>query len=265
MTDFGYDLASNIRPPGLLSAYLKFTRAKEHAHALHDGIIEHMKSSPYLIKAQPQRHPEGYTGIASGNAVVPPKLSLVFGDFLVNLRASLDHLAEALVIQNGGTPCYEKGKTTQFPITLQDPELPLTVHGGVSDEALTILKSLQPNRGNPWDNPLFVLNKLAIIDKHRTIHLLTHVTKVSSLRLTFSDGRPIRQITGTFDLEDNAQLGWFPGSLAPDDVEVKVSGLFVGFVTMSEVLPGQHVTGITSWLLAHVLDDVLPQFDTCFT
>lgn len=70
---------------------------------------------------------------------------MMTGEVLHNLRSALDHLADALVRANGGTPT----EYTAFPIsttglTRTGNPKNINVDGGVSPQALALIQCLQP-------------------------------------------------------------------------------------------------------------------------
>jgi hypothetical protein len=96
---------------------------------------------------------------------------MLVGEFAYALRSGLDHLAWQLALLKTPDP----GNSTAFPI---DSQLPLPTNRSYRDKvadilpaALTVVDSLQPYTTGPAfkDHPLWQLNKLCNIDKHRVV------------------------------------------------------------------------------------------------
>jgi hypothetical protein len=120
--------------------------------------------------------------------IVPPRLSVLTGETLYQLRSSLDHLACALILKDGGTLTLK----SQFPIERFEPiekddlrRYEGQIKGITRPAVLTAIEELQPwKRGNARDaHWLAILKKFSNIDKHRS--LLLHVTVVQP-QITYS-------------------------------------------------------------------------------
>ena len=103
----------------------------------------------------------------------PVEISLALGDFLHNLRASLDYLARELVLAAGGQPLDGPGGTT-FPVLLKAPARELDIRPGTWAGARRLLAEVQPysdieKRGN--HHPLALIGELNNRDKHRLLNV----------------------------------------------------------------------------------------------
>jgi hypothetical protein len=115
--------------------------------------------------------------IMSINDIELVKISLIAGDFICNLRASLDHLAWKLATIGKKRPSAE----TCFPIISKI--LPRTeakvaeriaaCTGGIDPEAVALMKTFQPyNSGDAYkSHHLWRLHFLWNLDKHRNISI----------------------------------------------------------------------------------------------
>jgi hypothetical protein len=145
---------------------LKIERAKEHIRELESEIREFLGSDPYAVV----KHDEGAGGdlVYSLRAVKQPpqRWALIIGDAVHNLRSSLDHLACALVMKNGGAVSSE----TMFPIAATGKQfkamLPARVKGA-SVNACKLIEGLKPYQGG--NDALWRLHRLDIADKHRLL------------------------------------------------------------------------------------------------
>jgi hypothetical protein len=130
---------------------------------------------------------------------VPARFGLIAGDFLQNMRSSLDYLVWQLVIANKKTP----GRCNAFPIcqTAEGWEKSLHEHDrlrGVHSDAVAEIKALQPcftNSPNPL--PLTVLETLTNHNKHRSclatgaLALLTPLVKPPFRHVEFQVSRMV--------------------------------------------------------------------------
>jgi len=176
--------------------YAKFRRAGEYLHAVYFGIDDFLKGQPNGVVTKLDDD-----GWARGRMRIfdepPEDLALLVGDFVQNLRASLDHSVYALATR--------KTERTEFPVHLDqlqytgllrpdDPkssarELALAF---VPDEYRAIIDATQPyNRGNmkaARQDPLAILAWLSNVDKHRLIHPGFH-RQHGPPRITIKEGR----------------------------------------------------------------------------
>ena len=107
---------------------------------------------------------------------VPPDLPLILGDFLTNVRAALDHLAWQLVPDTAP----EKIKAPHlisFPIYHRDEDdrgnpKPARIIGVADPGVIEAVEAVQPYQSQGTDtllHPLYRLNELCKIDKHRLL------------------------------------------------------------------------------------------------
>ena len=173
--------------PSLESPRLKLGRADEHLDVLDEELgvffksyaypklLEHALDGPWhIVRVNPPIEPLS----------PPPRLSLICGDAIQNIRASLDHLVWQLVLLEGNRP----GGWTKFPITThvngfnagvrapKDPKKnPSPLQGiTVDSEAWTLIEEAQPYKGGelskiPDQHELRILARLSNADKHRTL------------------------------------------------------------------------------------------------
>lgn len=180
------------------SAWLKWGRAVAHAQAL-DADIERAaaetKTQPVgtiRIEYQPERH--GFSVFVETTQDIPILWSVMLGDVVFDFRASLDHLAWALV-QRGSragqlTPFQESG--VYFPIATSASHLRAMLSSGrpklpgVRRADLAIVRRHQPYlRGKtraPW-HALAILDRLSNIDKHRQIHDVLMIPEINKFEV----------------------------------------------------------------------------------
>ena len=165
-------------PHPLSEAAEKIKRASRHLEVLHSEIRRFTESDPkpfhfvpeidqsssrYLLRVKIDREP-------------PSEWSLIAGDFVQNLRASLDYLVWQLVVDNDREPA----RTNAFPLfDRRPPQNPKNRHrqrweanlAGVSSAAVGFIESCQPFNGadGPDVHVLSALRELSNQDKHRSL------------------------------------------------------------------------------------------------
>lgn len=158
--------------PSLFDPDLKQQWAHHHLGLLKKEIQLFSVQNPAVIEPEEDTEAGEYiVKIYQPNLVNALVAVLTFGDFVNNLRASLDYLIWQLVIQNGQSPTVNNS----FPIIEEDNH-----HGrraliractGVSAKVLPIIESFQPYRSgtNNGSSHLWRLATLCNIQKHRQI------------------------------------------------------------------------------------------------
>ena len=107
------------------------------------------------------------------------ELGLLVGDFLHNLRSSLDHLAYELAAAYTVPLPPEAAEASEFPIFWKGPmnaRQEQAKIGCIHPDAVKLIKAIQPHhKGSKYtEDPLWILNELERIDKHRTLHITLH-------------------------------------------------------------------------------------------
>lgn len=154
----------------------KLERARFHLICFQHSIQSFLDDDP--LETIPEHHPDGrhITTHTKKRRDLPDDLPVIAGDALFNMRASLDHLAYSLACKEARRDIGDE--FVQFPIHA-DPSA-FTPDGAgtramkqLGADAQAEIKKLQPHDGtNPlYDHPLYILNKLNNIDKHRHLVL----------------------------------------------------------------------------------------------
>ncbi|MDP3064027.1 MAG: hypothetical protein Q8O40_12575 [Chloroflexota bacterium] len=168
---------------------LKFDWAKQCLQSLKDEVAAYIDTNPNTFEDKIEQQVGCDVVIATSlriNLEPSPRIALLLGNFLYNSRATLDHLAYYLSATNPGvTP--EILRATEFPIfgnkTLYwksdksgrpDRRSGVWKIQAVVPSAQAIVEGLQPyhcSKGYHFD-PLWKLNELCNIDKHRRLHVI---------------------------------------------------------------------------------------------
>lgn len=232
----------------------KVERAEEHLKALDRDILAFQRDNPCRVRHYEDLDKALYI-VRSYLPIVPQRFGLIAGDAIHNLRSALDHLVWQLALTKPERP-FDR---TEFPIVAKDtPENRAyfkRVTQSVPDEALPIIKELQPyQRGARYkDDPLWQLDKLWNIDKHRVI-------PVHGIRMNIKAPRGATPELLTFDdyAEMRMPIAFKPQmQLAPAPSAAIIFGSDIDGLTIPAERLGQ--------IYNYVANTVLPRFASFFT
>ena len=248
---------------GFRAIYDRLLRAQEHLEVIKGELLTYYGSDLGNIRGQFKTKPPivRITGYVVGPS---PRFHTVVGEFLHDVRSSLDHLAWQLVLENGGTPVEGH---TRFPILKVRPTAssqgihPLpNVVGGVSNAALTLVDEAQPYYfGDAYAaHPFWVLHALWNIDKHR--HIAVAGSRLDGFVLT-SETPPFTftLMTSSFN-EHGAEI-----VVVADDPKVDANATTTLRMMVHEPAPGLHMPLYEILVEAHtaVMTTVTACEDTC--
>jgi hypothetical protein len=155
----------------LRHAELKAGRALEHLEDLRRELHQYYDSNPARVTLH--KRPEiGRRFIRVELKDPSDKTYLLVGDFAHNLRSVLDHIVYSLVVKTTGQ--IPTSKAIQWPV-LKAPDLSALSSRteGLPAAAVLTIEALQPYHAGPGDafkqDPLWQLNLLDIVDKHRRV------------------------------------------------------------------------------------------------
>ena len=162
----------------LSSVRAKLARGQEHAQAIKDEMAAWMNRHPYNITQQPNSDSTRYSLILRENEAAPfLRWTLIFGDFLNNLRSALDYLVYSVAMfeSKSSLPPYEGNLA--FPLAKSQPEFIETARRRLGDISLpvqAVFERFQPyNRPHPHLPPLLgILRDCNNRDKHRLVKLI---------------------------------------------------------------------------------------------
>lgn len=260
--------------------YAKFRRAGKYLHALYADIAAFLKSQPYDVL--PKMDDDGWVrGRFQVIKTPPDTFALTVGDFVQNLRASLDHSIYALATVRTEQTEYPIHSQEDQYLGLADPAKPAPrdlALAYVPDEYRAVVDASQPyQRGNvsaARKDPLAILAWLSNVDKHRLIHPAFHrqhgAPEVQVTEGRLSDIKIRRDIPLDQPVSDGTVVSaWRPKPGKEFDVSVNVYVEFtvafseraLGYVelegiwnyvgrvinTLRAVSEGQTVTLDTTW------------------
>jgi hypothetical protein len=162
----------------------KLDRANQHLKELWVELRRWRESRPYLITDELDTKSGDNVVYAKMRGSTPPVILTLIGDCLYNFRSSLDHLVHALAVEHMKRPLTDaESIITAFPIF---KDLAGFKKKGarriryLAPRAQAVIERLQPyHAANPTSHPLWFLNQLNNIDKHRRL-LVTFFTTIGA-------------------------------------------------------------------------------------
>jgi hypothetical protein len=163
------------------SVKAKIGRSAEHVRDLNWEVEVFNRSNPYEVIPYEDLE-TGYRTLTVHVAKMPPpRLLLILGDAIHNLRSALDHLMQQLVIANARTPHQQTSFVIYKDIARFQNARSQRIHD-IGTAANDLLEPLCPYYGG--NKALWTLDQLDIIDKHR----LLITTGMSNVALSILGG-----------------------------------------------------------------------------
>lgn len=203
----------------------------------------------------------------------PPIIGLLVGDCVHNLRSALDHIVYALIWTNPARAGALPSEKAMFPIC--DTRLgyahqvnKLKRIDGVPDGVAALIDTLQPchAREKGLDHtlhPLWVLNRLENIDKHRRLTLSCGVARHAHVSIRYEFGHESDFLLAQDVIYDRAILTSYPPSR--DGSKVQVNGYLMVYVALNDAaelpaLVDEDIAGVLRQLVEYVGNLALPRF-----
>ncbi len=218
------------------NARLKCERAKHHLNTLKKEVARFLRKKPYTVRKEFDVKQGKYLfRVKIARRLPQEDWGLIIGDCIHNARSALDHLAWELA---GSDPNDTK---TQFPVFIDRQRfnrqgLPRISRLKPKPRALALVKWLQPyRRPNPPLDPLWLLQTLDVVDKHKLILITQSVLEESSIsykvppqtRLKYLASIYVGAFKDSAIIADAKVIAAIPeGPAAPPNPKVKVSGDF---------------------------------------
>jgi hypothetical protein len=247
----------------MISLNLRLARAKVHLDELNARVRLFIESKPYRITCQDDLERQHYKIIVEVHDP-PLEAALIAGDLVNCLRSCLDNLvwqmAASVICRAGHSDTQSPSRRICFPICKDntlDSQIFITKSTfGIPEEAISIIKSFQPYHcGDAYtSSPLWILNELWSIDKHRHIALHSGALQLHFVRPVpnpISIDRFDDHFEMVFSLADKPNVQFNPG-----DAELDFGSLHDGIVLKYE--------GFVA-LYEFVRDSVLPKFASFFS
>lgn len=157
---------------------LRLERAEQHLQSLETEVKRWLGINPYsLFHEFDTQGGDNVIRVRPYRWTIPLEFGLIISDCIHNLRAALDNLLYDLALaHNRGNPLpSEVEERVMFPISRDRKKFKTGGAWRIRDidpRAQAIIEGLQPyNQGNNYaSDPLWVLNELSRIDKHRLVY-----------------------------------------------------------------------------------------------
>jgi hypothetical protein len=157
------------------AAWQRIDRAETHRKAAAQAWNDWIEGNPYSFSLA--HYGKGNFGLTvDQEEPAPPEMSILIGEWLYNLRCSLDYaIYDAAVCVSGKNPPPQKGQL-QYPVCFTEADYRNNEYRlkPLADQHRAMIEHMQPYRhDNPDDSALGWLHKLARIDRHRSLHVVT--------------------------------------------------------------------------------------------
>lgn len=243
----------------------KTIRAEEHLATMRTDIERCLEKCSVIGKRDPDKN--SLFHFVADFPAPDLSLSVIIGECLHDLRSALDHIVWQLVLRNNGSPVKEN----MFPICNTaagfSGQLKRNRLHGVSVQAKAIIESLQPYQFGQQSadlHPLWVLNQLMNIDKHRTLALAAIHAADPGVDIINTSGKVVATVTTATIVRDGADILIETTNISePDKVNVQIkTQLFVAF----EDAPVRdiEVNVIMAGVLKFIKNRVVPRFEPFF-
>lgn len=252
------------------SIVCKLFRAQEHLNDLQTEALKYYEKNPAKLVRQQEGAADEFVGKIVSDVPIPKRIPLIVGDYLQNLRSSLDYLVWELVLAAKNQPT----KDNMFPICTTekafDAQLARRRLEGMAVDAIAEIKALQPyHDGQPSGNVLAVIDDLCNINKHRRV--LTTFVRGSQVPSHFTthetDGQTF--LSGDFQsiLDQGTTIGPFPMIDGPHGraPKVDVPLQIVSFIALDEgATKDVEIGHALSIFGGYVSVELMPKFERFF-
>jgi len=227
---------------GMPSYDLKLDWAEQHLDKLERAIGKYSDRHPYTIAVRMKHNGKG--NVVSFEFTEQPgdDIALIAGDFLYNVRASLDHIAGCIV------PAKRRGRAN-YPVFRQGVWEPSVVGedkqrtidrtswfdctNDMADDPVAIIKANQPpDLGPNVHNPhtLAILNRLRNKDAHAKLTVVSEGLIAPYTVAKRADGTLVELRDTSFGNREALQHGAPIDGIPDDVVEMQISGTAEVFI-----------------------------------
>jgi len=258
----------------LTSATLKRRRAKEHLDNLKARIEAFTNETSQSVTADFNEQSREYVLYAHIGGEPDRSWPLLVGEFLHNLRSSLDAIMWQLAIPNPVNP-----SAIQFPIfkdAVERREAGRRISGydksglrqlqDVDPTAEPVVKALQPCFAKgPEAHPLWILNQLNNIDKHRTVLLAVAQVGIAGFAYRRGDPSDVTILNSPEGALENGAEIYRLRIREGSDVQLQPSVSFkVALWKSGTVMDEWPITNVLGDLYRFVNQEVFPAFKQFF-
>ncbi len=230
----------------------KLHRAAQHFEQLKAQVVEWEEGQGYTLRATKASHRDPTLYEIRAEVVRPVEdepFPLVLGDFLQNARAALDYIAGDLGnVGAGGWMSESDALATMFPITRSPERFAEVIERRlptVTEPVRAAIEDLQPYKASgdfPEMEPLWILNELARLDRHRFLQV--GYERIGMVRLNPDTSRnvnvtDIRAEAGSFE---SIQVdAWEDAEIARAEGRRVEDGAILATFTATPIDPSQEM------------------------
>jgi hypothetical protein len=248
----------------------KLLRAQEHIDELHAEVGRYFQKDPAKVVRDENASPDEYIAQVTARISVPGRVPMIVGDFLTNVRSSLDYLIWELALAAKNNPTDKN----MFPIctTLEAFNQQLARHrlDGVSVDAVAEIQALQPYHDgqDAEGHVLAMLDALCNVNKHRRV--LTTVLRGKPAPKDFVTKTINGQVYGSVNfaalLNQDTKIGPFPMVDGPRGrgPKLDVPLQLVTYVAFNERAAQDVEVGLTLSILGGYVVQELARFEKFF-
>ena len=243
-----------------LSANMKILRAQEHFEALETVIARWLDPPPYTVTIKEDVN-QGIYLCNIAMHIAPNDIPKILGDFICNLRSSLEHIAWQLSqLPPKRTFTKSELKRICFPVFEQRDRAYENLRGLFPPAVANVIDDLQPfNRGAAFpDHPLWQLHKLWNLDKHCVIPVSPTSMEFSFPHSNWQAIARMRVFEDHLEVRFPLRVAWESPVKFEPKVSIKMlfgeadgEGLIVSWVRLREIYD-------------FVRHDAIPRFATFF-
>ncbi len=240
----------------LKDSRLKLKRARDDLATLQDHVREFLEAEPYMVVLEMEKDRTEHVYYVYVRRNPPAYLGAIIGDVLHNLRSALDAIVWELS-EKKDTLKDRELKSIQFPICEDGTKYDESPARYASKAVRAEIKAAQPYHSPvPSTHPLALINRNNLLDKHRTVPVIT--TLIEGQSSSFAPpGIAYKQDTahvGPF--EDGAEIARFVFTEPQPMVDMK----FKPFFDVAFEYPGNPAVDDLRFCIDYVERSVLPRF-----
>lgn len=270
-----------------LTHIFKIERARKHLDDLNIALDEWLKDHLHPTRLDPDPDDPTHFFVKSGIDPIPvDPFSLMLGDVVQNLRNGLDHLVFALAKVYTCPLPEEVARKTQFPIIGDETSKGVPGFGSdmFRDNAVQMLQAINPKakaaieRLQPYQcgrnfrsHPLWQLNELSNIDKHRMLHVTAwNFAGLGFPAEVFVPPKQRREggkfeVFGLGAVEGETVFARIPRGVLVPDHEMHMNIIPTFQVAFKDgPLVGEKVTQILSGVFNYIVTEVIHSLDIFF-
>jgi hypothetical protein len=271
----------------LIGVARRINRARSHLKGLKEPIERFRENDPHRLSKEFESEGKGkwlWVYYAEPERLPPVEWSLPMGEALYNLQSALDHLAWQLAcLKDPEDPPSD----LTFPIFKNKSKFWRKGKGGLGftqqsgahrlsffpDDARDLVLAVQPYQCGQRapEHPLWVLHELGNADKHKTLHVVSHVPADHKVEIVKLEGaRYVDSDIERQPFDSRSKIGWVRLAALDPDRPVADINLKVKFAFEEAFAEGAPI-GTSAWdalkrIHNYVADDVvlgrfLPYFD----